>query len=155
MSDGHLPVGLEPRHDEPAGRLHAQLALVGQALVADEDDEAARTVAALLDLAAVGVEDPVAEVRVASRALDQQHLVAAHAEAAIGEQRVPVQATSRRFWRTPSSTTKSLPRPCILVNLECCHCVVIGRRDGRTDEFAAARERDRGRLSSVAVPETA
>jgi hypothetical protein len=48
--------------------------------------EAARAVAALLDLAAVGVEDAVAEVRVrAARALDHQDLVAADAEVAIGD----------------------------------------------------------------------
>ena len=55
-------------------------------MVADELHEAARAVAALLDLAAVGVEDPVAEIGVgARRALDDEDLVAAHAEAAVGE----------------------------------------------------------------------
>ena len=88
------------------------LALGREPLVADEDDEAARAVAALLDLAAVGVEDPVAEVRVALRALDQQHLVAADAEAAIREPPHLRRRSSMRC-RTPSSTTKSLPRPCI------------------------------------------
>src|SRR5258706_14364404 len=49
-----------------------------------ESQEAARTVAALLDLAAVGVEDAVAEVRVARlRPLDDQDLVAANAEVAV------------------------------------------------------------------------
>ena len=46
----------------PRERLDADLALRGEALVAHEPDEAARAVAALLDLAAVGVEDAVAEV---------------------------------------------------------------------------------------------
>ena len=40
------------------------LARVGEAALAHEDDEAARAVAALLDFAAVGVEDPVAKVDV-------------------------------------------------------------------------------------------
>ncbi len=51
-------------------------------------DEAASAVAALLDLAAVGVEDPVAEIDVGARwPLDQQHLVAADAEMTIGKAR--------------------------------------------------------------------
>ncbi len=55
-------------------------------MIAHELDEAARAVAALLDLAAVGVEDPVAEVDVGpGRRLDHQHLVAADAEAPVGE----------------------------------------------------------------------
>ena len=51
-----------------------------------EAHEAARAVAALLDLAAVGVEDAVAEVDVgAAGFLDQQDLVAADAEMAVGD----------------------------------------------------------------------
>ena len=51
-----------------------------------EAHEAARAVAALLDLAAVGVEDAVAEVDVvAGGRLDQQDLVAADAEVAVGD----------------------------------------------------------------------
>jgi hypothetical protein len=45
--------------------------------------EAARTVAALLHLAAIGVEDAVAEVR-GLRFFDDQDLVAAHAKVAVG-----------------------------------------------------------------------
>ena len=49
-----------------------------------ELDEAARAVAALLDLAAVGIEDAVAEIRARRlRLLDHQDLVAAHAEMAV------------------------------------------------------------------------
>ena len=85
--------------------------------VADELDEAARAVAALLDLAAVGVVDPVAEVGVgARRPLDDEHLVAADAEVAVGE-RAQLRARQRRpCCAMPSNTTKSLPSPCILVN---------------------------------------
>ncbi len=63
--------------------------LVGQAAVADELHEAARAVAALLDLAAVGVENPVAKIDVgrASAVSTTQHLVAADAEVAVGEAR--------------------------------------------------------------------
>ena len=59
----HLAVGLEARPDRAAQRLDADLALLRQALAVHELHEAARAVAALLDLAAVGVEDAVAEVR--------------------------------------------------------------------------------------------
>jgi hypothetical protein len=52
----------------------------------DEAHEAARAVAALLDLAAVGIEDAVAEIDARRRrALDDQDLVAADAEMAVGE----------------------------------------------------------------------
>src|SRR3990167_5815737 len=48
--------------------------------------EATRAVAALLDLAPVGVENPVAEIRAAGRVpFHQQHLVAANAEVAVRE----------------------------------------------------------------------
>ena len=52
---------------------------------AREHDEAARAVAAMLDFVAVGVEDAVAEVGVALRGLDDQHLVAADAEVTVRE----------------------------------------------------------------------
>src|SRR2546421_9202153 len=55
-------LGLQAWADGAAERLHAQLALGAQALAVHELHEAARTVAALLDLAAVGVEDAVAKV---------------------------------------------------------------------------------------------
>ncbi len=52
----------------------------------DELHEAARAVAALLDLAAVGVEDPVAEVgRGVARLLDHQNLIAADAAVPLGD----------------------------------------------------------------------
>ena len=51
-----------------------------------EAHEAARAVAALFDLAAVGVEDAVAEIDVGARGgLDHQQLVAADAEVAVGD----------------------------------------------------------------------
>ena len=49
-----------------------------------ELDEAACAIAALLHLAAVGVEDAVAKIRAGRlRALDDQDLVAAHAAVAV------------------------------------------------------------------------
>ena len=86
MSTATSPSSAKHGHDDAARGLDADRALVREPLVADELDEAARAVAALLDLAAVGVEDPVAEVDVvARRRLDDQHLVAADAEAPVGE----------------------------------------------------------------------
>ena len=61
-------------------------ALRGQAAVVHEAHEAARAVAAMLDLVAGVVEDAVAEVGVGiARGLDQQDLVGAHAEAAVAQ----------------------------------------------------------------------
>ena len=52
-----------------------------------EAHEAPRAVAALLDLAAVGIEDAVAEIGVgAGGRLHQQDLVAADAEVAVGDE---------------------------------------------------------------------
>ena len=52
----------------------------------NETYEAARAVAALLDLAAIGIEDAVAKIdaRLAGR-VDQQNLVAADAEMTVGQ----------------------------------------------------------------------
>ena len=87
-------------------------------LIVHEAHEAARAVAALLDLAAVGVEDAVAEIRFGVLGgFHQQDLVAAHAEMAVGQQAQLLRAASRSAGALPSSTTKSLPAPCILVNL--------------------------------------
>src|SRR6185295_9599804 len=84
--DAHFAVGLETRTDHAAGRLDADLALAGEAPGAHELDEAARAVAALLDFAAVGVEDAIAEVdALLRRPLDDQQLVEADAEVPVGE----------------------------------------------------------------------
>ena len=115
--DGDLAVGLEPRHDEPAGGFDADLALVGQPAIAHEHDEAARAVAALLDLAAVGVEDPVAKVGVAAARARRPAPGRSRRRSGDRPARGPSAASRSTRWRTPSMTTKSLPRPCILVNL--------------------------------------
>src|SRR5262249_47589874 len=84
--DAHPAVGLQPRSDHPRKRLDADLALFRQPFVVNEPDEAARAVAALLDLTAVRVPDAVAEIRVRSlRFLHDQDLVAAYPEVAVGD----------------------------------------------------------------------
>src|SRR4051812_24152764 len=52
----HLTVGLELRADDTPQRLYRDLALLAEAVLVHEFHEAARAVAALLDLAAVAVE---------------------------------------------------------------------------------------------------
>ena len=78
--------------------------------------DAARAVAALLDLAAVGIEDPVMSGR-ARHAwwLEHQRLVETDAGVPVGQL-----APLRRHWAAAPSagasiTRKSLPRPCIFV----------------------------------------
>src|SRR5207249_7114292 len=79
--DRNLVIGRHGRLDDSSSGLDADRALVGQSACADELDEAARTVAALLDLPAVGVEDPITKVDVGpARLLHQQDLIAADAE---------------------------------------------------------------------------
>ena len=86
MSTRHLAIGFQRGLDDPAARLHAYHALVGQAALANEVHEAARAIAALLDLAAVGIEDAVAKIDAGlCRLLDDQNLVAADAEVTIGD----------------------------------------------------------------------
>ncbi len=84
--DDHFTVVLETRHDDAAGRFDADFTPIGETVLADVDDEAARAVAALLDLAAIGVEYPVAEIGIFASRLDDEHLVASDAEAPVGEQ---------------------------------------------------------------------
>jgi hypothetical protein len=60
--------------------------LVGQPLVMHETHEAAGAIAALLDLATIGIEDAVAEIDTGlARLLDQQDLVTADTEMAVGQ----------------------------------------------------------------------
>src|SRR2546427_713737 len=79
-----LARALEPRHDGTSERLDADLALGSKAFLVHELHEAARTVAALLDLAAVGVEDAVAEVGAGvARLVDNEDLVATDSQMSI------------------------------------------------------------------------
>ena len=83
----HLAVRLQARHDDAGSGFDANLGFRAQPLVVHEAHEAARAVAALLDLAAVGVEDAVAEIGIGpGGAFHQQDLVATDAEMAIGDE---------------------------------------------------------------------
>ena len=106
----------------PAGGLDADLALGGESALAHEHDEAARAVAALLDLAAVGVEDAVAEVGVrgvgrSTTSTWSQPTPKRRSASARIVRRVEREAAGA----TPSMTTKSLPTPCIFVNEDAGH----------------------------------
>src|ERR1022692_943920 len=74
------------RLDDAPARLDTDDALCGQSTVANKSHKAARAVAALLDLAAVGVENPIAEIDVGTVGIfHEQNLIAAHAEAAVSQ----------------------------------------------------------------------
>ena len=71
-----------------------------EAAVEHEAGETACAVAAILDLAAVGVEDPIVEIGVGrARRLDHQHLVAADAETPVGERRTCAASRANRLAR--------------------------------------------------------
>jgi hypothetical protein len=85
--DGDAAVALLAQLEAAVHRVDDDGALVGEAALANEADEAARAVAALLDLvAAAAVEDAIAEVGAgARRRLDDEDLVGADAEAPVGD----------------------------------------------------------------------
>src|SRR5262249_50307676 len=83
---GDLTVGRESRFDDAYRRLDPKRPLVGETVCAHEVEEAARAVSALLDLAAVRVEDAVAKIGIGSlRRFHEQDLIAPHAEVPVGE----------------------------------------------------------------------
>ncbi|KAF1042855.1 MAG: hypothetical protein GAK34_02753 [Delftia tsuruhatensis] len=86
---GDAAIGMQLGGDEAGQRLHADDGLVRQSLVVHIAGKAARAVAALLDLAAVGVVDHVFEVDAfGGRGPHREDLVGAHAELAVGQKAV-------------------------------------------------------------------
>ena len=82
----YLAVGHCLKGDQSGRDLGAQRVARRELLLMDEFDETARAVAAVLDLAAIGVENPVAKIRLGVRGrVDQQYLIAANAELAVSE----------------------------------------------------------------------
>ena len=72
--------------DEAGADLGAQGIAAREPLFVDEAHEAARAIAAMLDFAAVGIEDAIAEIGLGMLGrLDQQDLVGADAEMAVGQ----------------------------------------------------------------------
>ena len=100
----HPAVRHQPGRDDAATRQHADPVTVGQPLLVHEAHEAARAVAALLHLDAVGIDDPVDKIQplgpgcghlFCRGTLDDQDLVGPHAHMAIG-QPAPLRQRHRR-----------------------------------------------------------
>jgi hypothetical protein len=84
--DRDLTIVLRAQRDHATLRFDPDFPLVGQTLFDHEAHETARAIAALLHLAAIGIENAVAEIDIRPlRALDHQQLVAADAEVAVSE----------------------------------------------------------------------
>ena len=77
-------VGVEARRDDATCALHAQFIGRGATFEAQPLGDAARTIAALLDFAAVGIENAVAEIHIGRAGFfHQQKLIEAHAGVAV------------------------------------------------------------------------
>jgi hypothetical protein len=84
--DRDAAICFQARFDHAGQGFNPDRALVGQTLVGDESHEGAGAVTALLDLAAVGVVNAIAEIDfLRLRLFHHQHLVGADAEAAVGQ----------------------------------------------------------------------
>src|SRR6218665_795989 len=87
--DTDAAIGVEPQGDYAATGLHAQSFLVRQALVAHKARQAARAIAALRHLAAIGVVDDVLEVDVCGRRRPHaENLVGPDAKVAVRQKAV-------------------------------------------------------------------
>ena len=116
--DGDAAVGLLAQLEAAVHGLDDERLLVAEAARADEADEAARAVAALLDLVAAGaVEDAVAEVDARACALGSTTRIwSAPTPKRRSASRRNLRGIEMRAARAcASSTTKSLPAPCIFV----------------------------------------
>ena len=82
----HLVVTLQVQADRSGRGADRDLAVARQPPVIHETGKAARAIAALFDLAAIGIEDAVVELCIGvARSFDQQYLVAADTEPPVGE----------------------------------------------------------------------
>ncbi len=113
----HPAILLHSRFDDTVHSLHPDRGLVGQSLLANKTDKTTRAIAALLDFAAIGIEDAIAKIDPCLiRGLDDQYLIGADAKMPVGQIGATAQGEDSTRWRTASMTTKSLPAPCILLN---------------------------------------
>ena len=101
---GDAAIGLQAGLNDSLHRLHADHVFRGQAGVVHEAGETARAIAALLDLAAVGVHDAVGEVGAAGRVagLDDEDLVGADAKAPVGQEAVLGRAQGQTLCQRPA-----------------------------------------------------
>src|SRR5262249_22313181 len=94
----HQPRGLHLRADDTARGLDLDHALSGEAFLEDEARAAACAVAALLNLAAIGIPDAIAEIVLrGERPFDEEKLVAADPEMAIGDRAYLLARESNRL----------------------------------------------------------
>ena len=85
--DGNGRIRFKPWTDYPVHGRDTNFRLVGQPLLMNKTHEAARTIPALFDLAAVGIENTIAEIDIRTGCLlNQQELIATYAKMAIGEE---------------------------------------------------------------------
>ena len=90
-------IGFEAWGDQATQGLDAQGGGIRQALIMNKSGEATGTIATLLDLPAIGIEDPIAKIGIGSgRGLNDQDLIATNPEAAVSE---PAAEGGRRFKR--------------------------------------------------------
>ena len=84
--DSDIAVTFETRLDDAAHRLDPDLALVGQPLLMHETDKTAGAVAALFNLATIGIEDAITEIDTGlGRFFNEQDLVTADTEIPVSE----------------------------------------------------------------------
>ena len=84
--DRDIAISFETRCDDALLRFDTDFALVGETLLMHKTHETAGAIAALLHLAAIGIEDSIAEIDVRLRRLfNQKNLVATHAKMAISQ----------------------------------------------------------------------
>src|SRR5690606_23681117 len=89
------------KRDQTRTDFSPQGVAAGKLLFVDEAHKAARTVAAVLDLATIGVEDAVAKVGFRMQwVLDQQNLVCTHAKMAVRKRPRPF---GRHFYGLPNA----------------------------------------------------
>ena len=146
--DSRQPIRAGPISTEmrPSGRLRLRAARprsrsapAGRRSREDQIGDAAGGIAAGLGLAAVGIADAHQDLgRRMARRLEQDQLVAADAGTPIGE-RASALRRARQRCGDRSSTTKSLPSPCILRNGILPMAPLIWRRGGPCPTRASDR----------------
>jgi hypothetical protein len=95
--DPNPAIGVEAQGDQATQGLDAQGGGIRQALIMNKSGEATGTIATLLDLPTIGIEDPIAKIGIGSgRGLNDQDLIAPNPEAAVSE---PAAEGGRRFKR--------------------------------------------------------
>ena len=129
---GDAAVVAQLQLEQAVDGLDARCGACRSARVAHEAHEAARAVAAMLDLVAAGVEDAVAEVDARRARLARPPGSGRRRRRNGGRPaRAHCSVLSSSGARVASSTTKSLPAPCILVKRNLMAAIIGARRQYR------------------------